>query len=385
MQRFSRALFSVVKGMSSLITKSSDYLENINLFQVAFDDNYNSAERFINKLAEMYGLDESWLTKTVGIFKQLSNAMNLSTEQGTKLSTLLTQMSIDISSLYNIDIDRASSVLQSAMATQTRPIRSATGADITQSTLQQTLNELNIDRPIAQLSYAEKRLITIISLTRQLSQATNDFGRTIESPANQMRIMREQWERLSRAVGNVFIRIAEKVLPVFNAILMVLTEIISAIAILFGYDKEKYDYFGGVADSVLDLEEGLDGAVESTKKLKQGLRGFDKLNVITTPSDGNSGIGVGGLGNIDNSIWEAFNDAFDEYNKKLEDVEMRATRIRDRIMEWLGFMKQVNEETGDVSFKFSHITGGTILGGLAVGGIIYAGIKGVLGFFSKIN
>ena len=140
-QKFSRALFNVVKGMSNLVKKSSDYLENINLFQVAFDNNYNSAEKFINKLNEMYGLDESWLVRTVGIFKQLSNAMNLSTEQGTKLSTLLTRMSIDISSLYNIDIERASSVLQSAMAGQTRPIRSATGADITQATLQQTLNQ----------------------------------------------------------------------------------------------------------------------------------------------------------------------------------------------------------------------------------------------------
>lgn len=121
-REFSRALQRTFTIMSNLATKSSDYLENINLFQVAFDNNYNSAEKFINKLNEMYGLDESWLVRTVGIFKQLSNAMNLSTEQGTKLSTLLTQMSIDISSLYNIDINRASSVLQSAMAGQTRPI-----------------------------------------------------------------------------------------------------------------------------------------------------------------------------------------------------------------------------------------------------------------------
>ncbi len=179
-REFTRALSRAFKVLSSFATKSSDYLENINLFQVAFDNSYNSAERFINKLTEMYGLDESWLTRTVGIFKQLSNAMNLSAEQGTRLSTLLTQMSIDISSLYNIDIERASSTLQSALAGQTKPIRGATGGDITQNTLQQTLDELNIDAQITNLSYAEKRLITIVSLTRQLSEATNDFGRTIK-------------------------------------------------------------------------------------------------------------------------------------------------------------------------------------------------------------
>lgn len=121
-REFARSLSRVFQEMSRLVTKSSEYLENINLFQVAFDNNYAEADKFINKLTEMYGLDESWLTRTVGIFKQLSNAMNLSSEAGTNLSTLLTQMSIDISSLYNVDIERASSTLQSALAGQTKPI-----------------------------------------------------------------------------------------------------------------------------------------------------------------------------------------------------------------------------------------------------------------------
>ena len=379
-REFSRALERTFKVMSKLATKSADYLENINLFQVAFDGSYQSAEKFVNKLSEMYGLDESWLTRTTGIFKQLSNAMNLSVEQGTKLSTLLTQMSIDISSLYNVDIERASSTLQSALAGQTKPIRATTGADITQNTLQQTMGEIGMDKYVGHLSYAEKRLLIIISLTKQLSESTNDFGRTIESPANQMRILNEQWERLSRAVGNVFMPILAKVLPYLNAILMVLTEIISVIATFLGFSEDDYDYFGGVADSVVDLEESLDGASESAKKLKQGLRGFDKLNVINTPT-ANSGAGT----NIDPKIMDAFNSAFDEYNSKLENVTMKATIIRDKIMEWLGFTKEIDKETGKVSFKFEHMTGGTVLGALAVGGTIYSGIAGIVRMFSKMG
>ena len=236
---------------------------------------------------------------------------------------------------------------------QTKPIRSATGADITQATLQQTLQGLNIDTYVGDLSYAEKRLLIIISLTQQLSEATDDFGRTIESPANQMRILSEQWERLSRSVGNVFMPILAKVLPYLNAIVMTLTEIINIIAGLLGFKLEDFDYFGGVADSVLDLEDGLNGASESAKKLKQGLRGFDKLNVITTPTKSSSSSGAGG--GIDPKIMEAFNNAFDEYNSKLTDVTMKATKIRDSIMEWLGFTKQTDLITGKVSFKYEGI------------------------------
>ena len=198
-------------------------------------------------------------------------------------------------------------------------------------------------------------MVTIVSLTRQLAEATNDFGRTIESPANEMRILNEQWERLSRAIGNLFMPILAKILPYLNAILMVLTEIINTVATLFGFNTDDYDYFSGIADSVLDLEDGLDGASESAKKLKQGLRGFDKLNVITTPTSGSTGLATGGTGSVDPKIWEAFNDAFDKYNSKLENVQMKATKIRDAIMEWLGFTKQIDPLTGDISFKYNGI------------------------------
>ena len=379
---FNIGLRKIAQTMTSLVDKSSSYLESINLYQVAFNGAYQEADKFVNKITEMYGLDESWAVQTVGIFRQLANAMGLAREQADSLSYLMTQMSIDISSLYNVDTSRASQVLQSALAGQTRPIRSVTGADITQNTLQQTLDQLGIEKAVNQLSFAEKRLLIIISLTQQLSKATNDFGRTIESPANQMRILNEQWQRLTRAVGNVFLPILAKVLPYLNAILMVLTEIISLIAGLFGYKEEDYDYFSGMADSVLDLEEGLDGASESAKKLKQGLRGFDKLNVITTPTTTSTSAGAGG---ISSDILKTYDDAYASYMSKLDNVKMKATEIRDSIMEWLGFTKEIDSETGDISFKFDHITGGTVLGALGVGGIIFTGIKTIGSVFSKLT
>lgn len=211
-----------------------------------------------------------------------------------------------------------------------------TGADITQNTLQNTLDTMGIERAVSQLSFAEKRLLIIISLTQQLNQATNDFGRTIESPANQTRILNEQWKRLTRAVGNLFLPILAKILPYLNAIVMVLTEIINLVASLFGFNIEDFDYgVAGVSDAFLDMQDSIDGASESAKKLKSGLRGFDKLNVISTPSSGSSGGGAGG--GIDPKIQEAFNNAFKKYNDMLKEVNMKANKIRDAILDWLGF------------------------------------------------
>lgn len=380
---FASSLSRVYSGIVKVTQKSSEFLESFNLFQVAFDGNYKEAERFMNKMTEMYGLDESWAIRTIGLFKQLANAMGLTADVGDRLSTLLTQMSVDISSLYNLDVSQVPSILQSALAGQTKPARRL-GADITQTTLQTTLDSLGIDRQIANLSYAEKRLLIVISLTRQLTQATGDWGRTLESPANQMRILSEQFNRLSRELGNVFLPILSKILPYLNAIVMVLTEIIAIIARLFGYKKEDYDYFGTMADDVYDFGAGVDDASSKVDKLKRGLRGFDKLNNITTPTSSGAGIGAG-AGGIDANLLNAFNNAYDEYFRKLDQVESKATRIRDRIMEWLGFQKNIDEETNDVYFTFKKITGGTILGALGAGGSIYVGLKSIFGIFTKIT
>ena len=353
-REFTRSINRLITAYGKAIDASTAYLENINLYQVAFEGSYKSADKFIDTMTEMYGLDESWLTRTVGIFKQLSNAMGVSAETGERLSTLLTQMSLDIASLYNVDMERASSVLQSAMAGQTKPIRGLTGGDITQATLQTTLDNLGIQRSIAELSFAEKRLIIIVSLTQQLNESIGDMGRTIESPANQIRVMNSQWDRMTRAVGNVLLPTIASILPYVNAILMVITEILNAVATFFGYSEGDYDYFAGVADSVLEMEEGLEGANQSAKKLKQGLRGFDKLNVITTPTSAGAGGGTGG-GNIDPDIMNAFNSAYDDYLAKLEKTEMRATKIRDAIMEWLGFIKVINPLTGEISWQYKGL------------------------------
>ena len=178
LRAFTRVLKNVVTTMSGMVKRSATFVENMNLLDVAFNNNTTEAEKFVNKLSEMYGLDESWGYRTVGIFKQLANAMGVAGEVGTRLSQIMTQLSIDISSLYNIDTSDAVSILSSALAGQTKPARRL-GADITQSTLQKTLDTAGIKEYVANLTYAEKRLVIVASLLQQVSEANNDWGRTI--------------------------------------------------------------------------------------------------------------------------------------------------------------------------------------------------------------
>ena len=366
MTGFIATVKNLANRIGFLTAKSSSYLENMNLLDVAFNNNTEEADKFVNKLSQMYGLDESWGYRTVGIFKQLANAMGLANEVGNKLSTTMTQFAIDISSLYNIDTSNAVSILQSALAGQTKPARRL-GADITQTTLQTTLDAEGIDRYVASLSYAEKRLVIVASLLKQVSEANGDWGRTIESVANQTRILSEQWERFTRALGNVFLPIIKVILPYLNAILMVMTDIISLVATLIGYNPEDFDFFSEVDESVIDLNSGLVSATSNAKKLKQGLRGFDRLNVITSPSKVSGGGGAGGLG-VDPKILELFNKYADDYNNKLKDVKMRATEIKEAIEDWLGITDKSYTRLKLIAGVLGTIAGLKIIKG--IGGVI---------------
>ena len=65
--------------------------------------------------------------------------------------------------------------------------------------------------------------------------AVGDLAKTIESPANALRILQMQLTQLARAIGSLFIPILNAVLPYIQAFTNVLTKLISKLAVLLGF------------------------------------------------------------------------------------------------------------------------------------------------------
>lgn len=327
-----------------LVKVYSEYQENINLATVAYgklNDELRATTElypFVEDMTEAFGLNNSELIRSVGLFKQMANAMQLTAEQGDLLSKGLTKMAYDISSLYNISFDRAMSALQSSLVGQTKPIRGATGADITENTLRITLQQLNIGREIRELSYVEKRLIMVISLTQQLSNAQGDLAKTIEAPANQLKILQQQLGRLAIAIGNVLTIGLKQFLPFINGFVMALVEAIEFVAKfmreLFNIPEssEEIDY-SGIDESVSDLIDGMEEAEEQAKELEKSLLGIDELNVLQPTETATAFDG------IDPTILEAFTNAMTNWDNMMDSVNMKAHAIRDAILSWLGLEK----------------------------------------------
>ena len=192
------AIKNATQAMVKATSAESDYAESLNLLNVAYDNNTASATKLIDKMSKMYGLDPAGLTKQLGIYKQMTNAMGMSSQASALLSENLLKMQEDVSSLYNLDIDVVASKFQSALAGQTRAVRSL-GVDITQASLQQELYNRGIDKNVRELNRASKTALIYLTMERQLAKSHGDAANTVNHLANQVRILKEQFSIASKA------------------------------------------------------------------------------------------------------------------------------------------------------------------------------------------
>lgn len=341
---FAKAISDIFNIMVNASKKQADYAESLNLLQQAYDGASESGENLIKVLSTKIGFDEASLTKQLGNYRQLSNAFDIDSKYANLLSENLLKLQQDVSSLYNLEDDVVANKFTSAMVGQSRAVRSL-GVDITDANLQIVAQNLGIEESVHNMSQANKMILRYITMEQQLANANGDASRTINSVANQTRIFKEQIAIAGRQIGAIFIPILKAILPVINGILMALNEIGSMILGFFGIKAKSLasefgDGLSDIYENFDNIGSSADSATGSINKTKQALRGFDKLNNITTPdkTSGGGGGAVSGLGGINQKLL----DALKEYNLHLDEMRNKATAIRDRILEWLGFSKDVN-------------------------------------------
>lgn len=344
----------IMQGIGGIIEKSVDYTETVNLFANAMGDLTGQAMTFQEKLSEAFGTAQTSMMKYQATYKNMLSALGGMSNQVTeKLSETLTLMSIDYASLYNVEMEDSAKKFQSALSRQVRPIRSTSGYDITNNVLADYLEEAGItDRKMSDLSELEKRLLIIYSLQKQManSNAFGDFARTIESPANQLRVLQEQIQEVGRWLGSVFYGTIGKILPYINGFVMAIKEAVKWLAVFLGYTVEDFttggqtyfdqafgdsaDSLEDVAGSVGDVNDGLDDTKKKAKEVKEQLSGLDEINVINSTSESSSGKSSSSSGSGGQGVDPRLLKAIGEYDDMLDKVRMKANDIRDRLLEW---------------------------------------------------
>ena len=331
--------------IASWITQSNQYIEDLNLFTASMGKYAEEAQNYAEAVSEALGIDPGEFMRNQGVFNTIISGFGVASDKAYLMSKNLTQLGYDISSFFNISFEDAMQKLQSGISGELEPLRRL-GYDLSVARLQEEALALGIEKKVSAMTQAEKSQLRYYAIMTQVTTAQGDMARTLNAPANQLRVLQAQVTQCARALGNIFIPALNAVLPYAIALAKIVRMLANSIASLFGFKLPEVDYsgisagasaVGDLADNAGDASDGLGKAGKAAKKLKNALLGIDELNVLSkddssSGSGSGSGAGIGGgdLG-IDLPTYDFLGDAItskvDEIVQMIKDAMWEITAV----------------------------------------------------------
>lgn len=394
--RFYATYFLVIRGIKSLwksIEGTTDYIEAFNYYTVAFnkvgkewgkdfekfgyDNAEDYAQSFGNRVNELLGkmsglkvdvdgglISESGM-KNLGLNLQeitqyasqlasITNSLGQTGEVTTAISKSMTMLAGDISSLFNVDFSTVATNLQSGLIGQSRALYKY-GIDITNSTLQTYAYKYGIEKAVSEMSQAEKQQLRLLAILDQSKVSWGDLANTINSPSNMIRQFTNNVKEAGMVLGQLFIPVLQKVLPVINGVVIAIKRLLVSVANLLGI-KIDFSAFGqgvsGYNEDLEDTADALDKVGKSAKKAKSYTLGIDELNIGDTNSGSSGSSSAGGAG-ID--LTKEIMDATAEYEKVWQEA---FDKMQNTAMGWADKVSKVFKPVKDIiedlayAFKF---------------------------------
>lgn len=390
--RFYATYFLVIRGIKSLwksIEGTTDYIEAFNYYTVAFnkvgkewgkdfekfgyDNAEDYAQSFGNRVNELLGkmsglkvdvdgglISESGM-KNLGLNLQvitqyasqlasITNSLGQTGEVTTAISKSMTMLAGDISSLFNVDFSTVATNLQSGLIGQSRALYKY-GIDITNATLQTYAYKYGIEKAVSEMSQAEKQQLRLLAILDQSKVSWGDLANTINSPSNMIRQFTNNVKEAGMVLGQLFIPVLQKVLPVINGVVIAIKRLLVSVANLLGIKIDFSSFGQGVSGYNEDLEDtadALDKVGASAKKAKSYTLGIDELNIID-PNSGSSGSSSAGGAGID--LTKEIMDATAEYEKVWQEA---FDKMQNTAMGWADKVSKVFKPVKDIIEDLSY-------------------------------
>lgn len=378
-------LSRIIKSVWKSVSSASDYVETLNYFNSAFDQvtdgldtsgwedaGAKSAEEYVGSFEKRakeltkkltgfevsdagdlmrsqsgsLGLNPDDTMNYQATYAQMASSMGATADNATKLSQVLTEIGGDLASVKNLDFNDVWQDMASGMVGMSRALDKY-GINIRVANLQQELYNLGIDTTVAKLNQSDKAILRTIVILNSSKYAWADLASTINQPANQVRMLKSNFEALARSIGTLLLPIVAKVLPYLNGITIAVERVFSGIARLLGIKLS--DYVSSTKSASIDMDSmadasdnaasGLGNADKNAKKLKKSLSvlPFDELNQLNSDKDssGSSSSGSGGATPHIPALDDALADAISNYQKVWDEafgsMENKAQQVADKI------------------------------------------------------
>lgn len=350
--------FRTFGKIKDAIDISSDLTEVQNVVDVTFGDMAYKVEDLAQTSIEQFGLSELSLKQYASRFQAMGSAMGIDSsliESSNKflneqtngyvglsdsmsdMSLNLTKLTADMASFYNVEQSAVAEDLESIFTGQTRPLRDY-GLDLTQATLAEWALKNGLDADVQSMSQAEKTMLRYQYVLANTEAAQGDFARTADTWANQIRILKQNFEQLASVIGSTLINALKPLVRSLNYALKNVIEFVknvsNALGHIFGWKIEISP--GGItndmedfSDSAENAADGIGDAASNAKELKKNLSvlPFDELNQLsaentnsgTTSSGSGSDYGISSGSGLQSSLVRV-DSIFDTYKSEINNL-----------------------------------------------------------------
>lgn len=363
-------LFRAFGKLKNAIDFSADLTEVQNVVNHTFGEMTNKVEDFADIAIQKFGMSELQAKKTASRFQAMGVAMGIAGDQVKKatanfgsfndvlsaadyngaadsmadMSLNLTKLSADFASFYNMDIDEVSQKMEAVFTGMTRPLREF-GLDLTQATLQEWALKNGIEANMKTMSQAEKTMLRYQYVMANAGAAVGDFARTMNTWANVVRTIGQQFQKLGGLIGtgliNTFKPVLIRMRDFLNTLIGLVEKALNAIGKLLGWQIEIEEVgvtFDDAVDGIDDIADGTGRAADNAERMNKAIRGWDKLNVLNSKdSGGGSGGGGGGASGGGGGMSKSSGGAisYKNYESDINSWNELGQRIADKISEGL--------------------------------------------------
>lgn len=410
------AVKKLVDFGAQCIELGSDLAEVQNVVDVTFPRMSRQVDEFAKSAAQSFGLSETMAKRFTGTFGAMAKAFGFGEQAAYDMSTTLTGLAGDVASFYNISQDEAYTKLKSVFTGETESLKDL-GVVMTQAALDQYALANGFGKTTKAMSEAEKVALRYQFVQDQLSLASGDFIRTSDSWANQVRVLKLQFDSLKATIGQGLINVLTPVIKVINTIIGKLMSLANAFKSFTELITGKKGSGGtsaaaagmeAVAGSAADAGTAVLGAGSAAKQAAKDLKtvttGIDELNIIkpdtdSGASDGGSSADSFDMGELDTSAVEKLDSRYQALIDRMKELASLArkgfwdafgdTSVFDSIQNSIGSIRQsladiftapevlraANNFADSVAYNLGRVTGAAASIGATVADNLLGGIS----------
>ena len=390
--KFYATYFMVIRGLKGLwssIKGTADYIEAYNYFNVALgkigSDWSYQFEKYGYKNAESYaesfktrlsdslgklsgvqvsigadgkglltesgmknlGLNIQEITQYASQLASVTNSVGQTGEVSLAVASSFTKLAGDISSLFNVDYSSVSKNLQSGLIGQSRALYKY-GIDITNATLQTYAYNLGLSKSVSEMTQAEKMQLRMLAILDQSKVSWGDLANTINSPSNMIRQFKNNLKEAGMVLGQLFIPVLQKVLPVINGVAIAIKRLLVNIAGLLGI-KIDFDSFGqgysNIEDELDTSADAFENATQKAEEYKNQLLGFDEVEKVSEPTDkSNASANTSNPIDLTSDILKATSEYEKAWEKAYEKMQNRSEKFANAISKALKPISTIFED-----------------------------------------